>query len=84
MLNGTYTGQYPVVERTAQWGRAIRLTRVERTLLDLPVRPMYLGGVQGAERMQTGKREVLRSRLGGNYHERQLHLSVPPSCGVLS
>jgi hypothetical protein len=49
LLNGKHTGYLGVEERPVQWGdaekpTAVRLSDLERTLIDLAVRPDYSGG----------------------------------------
>jgi predicted transcriptional regulator of viral defense system len=46
LLNGMYTGCYGVIESKDEYGEKIRLTNVERTLIDMSVRPVYAGGVE--------------------------------------
>lgn len=45
MLNGMCTGNLGVIEMGRPKGEKVRLTDVERTLLDITVRPEYAGGV---------------------------------------
>ncbi len=45
LLNGMYTDSYGVLERKNDRGKSIRLTNVERTLIDISVRPVHAGGV---------------------------------------
>jgi hypothetical protein len=45
LLNGMHTGGLGVTESTAPDGSAIRVTGLERTLIDIAVRPFYAGGV---------------------------------------
>lgn len=45
MLNGMYTGNLGVIEMSGPDGEALRITDVERTLIDITVRPEYAGGV---------------------------------------
>jgi len=44
LLNGKYTHQLGVIEMEVE-GVAVRLTDIERTLIDIAVRPEYAGGV---------------------------------------
>ncbi len=44
-LNGQNTGQLGVIEFEQDEGFSIRLTNIERTLIDAAVRPVYAGGV---------------------------------------
>lgn len=45
LLNGMYTGKLGVEEIEGTEGERIHVTNVERTLIDVTVRPMYSGGV---------------------------------------
>ena len=45
ILNGMYTGQLGVIQIVGPRGEQIRVTDVERTLIDATVRPVYSGGV---------------------------------------
>lgn len=45
LISGKSTGGYGVVETQDKSGFPIRLTSVERTLVDIAVRPVYAGGV---------------------------------------
>jgi len=49
LINGMHTGQLGVVEEQVTYDTAnpvrIRLTNIERTLIDIAVRPIYAGGV---------------------------------------
>lgn len=61
LLNGMHTGQLGVVEAEGPEGERIRVTDVERTLIDIAVRPTYSGGVfevLDAYRMAKGKASV--------------------------
>ena len=44
MLNGMFTGNHGVVEMQGQAGERLRVTDLERTLIDIAVRPAYSGG----------------------------------------
>lgn len=44
LLNGQYTGNSGVMNMPGPEGEALRLTDVERTLIDIAVRPEYSGG----------------------------------------
>jgi len=44
ILNGKNTGNLGVIEMDSSEGRGIRATDVERTLIDVTVRPVYAGG----------------------------------------
>jgi predicted transcriptional regulator of viral defense system len=45
MLNGLHTGNIGVTEMPGPEGETLRITDVERTLIDIAVRPEYAGGV---------------------------------------
>jgi hypothetical protein len=45
LLNGRNTKQLGVIDTTASDGAKLRVTNVERTLIDATVRPVYSGGV---------------------------------------
>ncbi len=45
LLNGKYTGCYGVTEVEYEAREVLRLTNIERTLIDIAVRPAYSGGV---------------------------------------
>lgn len=44
-LSGMYTGELGVIEMEGPSGSSVRVTNVERTLIDITVRPVYSGGV---------------------------------------
>lgn len=63
LLNGMYTGQLGVIDMEGPEGEKILVTNVERTLIDIAVRPIYSGGVfevQKAYRLASGKFSVDR------------------------
>lgn len=45
VLNGQHTGGLGVVEVPGPAGERVRVTNVERTLIDIAVRPFYAGGI---------------------------------------
>lgn len=45
LLNGLHTGNIGVVELPGPEGEKLRITEIERTLIDIAVRPEYSGGV---------------------------------------
>jgi hypothetical protein len=45
LLNGKHTGNLGVIDSIGPDGETIRVTDIERTLIDITVRPMYSGGV---------------------------------------
>ena len=46
LLNGKATGRYGVIEWNGPSGECLQVTGLERTLVDIVVRPAYAGGVQ--------------------------------------
>lgn len=63
LLNGMHTGKLGVVEMEGPEGTNFLTTNIERTLIDIAVRPVYSGGVfevQKAYRMAKGKFSVNR------------------------
>ena len=45
ILNGMFTGKLGVVETSSPYGEKISVTNIERTLIDITVRPIYSGGI---------------------------------------
>ncbi len=45
LLNGMYTGRQGVIELEDDFGKTLLVTSIERTLIDIAVRPFYAGGV---------------------------------------
>lgn len=45
LLNGMYTGKLGVIDFIGPNGERIKVTDVERTLIDIAVRPVYSGGI---------------------------------------
>jgi predicted transcriptional regulator of viral defense system len=45
LLNGMYTGKLGVTETVGPGGSKVYVTNVERTLIDIAVRPVYSGGI---------------------------------------
>ncbi len=45
ILNGRDTGHLGVINHSDEYGNEIKITNVERTLIDITVRPFYAGGV---------------------------------------
>lgn len=45
-LNGKHTGNAGVIEIKGSDGKSLRTTSLERTLIDIVVRPQYAGGIQ--------------------------------------
>jgi len=61
LLNGKYTDNLGVIEMAGPEGETVRVTNVERTLIDAAVRPVYAGGVYevlNAYKMARGKVSV--------------------------
>jgi len=48
MLNGMHTGNLGVIKISGPDGEMLRITDVERTLIDITVRPEYAGGIHEA------------------------------------
>lgn len=49
MINGMHTNQLGVISKTITEGKSkinVRMTNIERTLIDITVRPIYSGGVE--------------------------------------
>lgn len=57
LLNGKHTEQLGVVEAAGPEGEGLRVTSVERTLVDIAVRPEYAGGVHEVLRAYQGARD---------------------------
>lgn len=66
LINGMHTGQYGVIEDKIQYDgqqNHVRFTNIERTLVDIAVRPIYAGGVievLNAYRLAQGRVSVRR------------------------
>ncbi len=45
MLNGMHTGNLGVIKMSGPDGEKLKITDVERTLIDITVRPEYAGGI---------------------------------------
>jgi predicted transcriptional regulator of viral defense system len=45
MLNGMYTGNLGVIKMPGPDGETLSITNMERTLIDITVRPEYAGGI---------------------------------------
>jgi len=64
LLSGKHTGRLEVVPLTATTGEALDVTGVERTLIDITVRPAYAGGVyQVLEAFKSAKDRISVSTL---------------------
>jgi predicted transcriptional regulator of viral defense system len=64
ILNGRNTRQSGVIEWTTNDGANVRVTDIERTLIDATVRPIYSGGVQEvAKAFEAARDQVQISRL---------------------
>ncbi len=53
-VNGRFTGQLGVIDHTLATGETVRVTDLERTLIDIAVRPAYSGGVAEVARAYAG------------------------------
>ncbi len=75
LLNGKNTGQLGVVEITTTAGEHLRVTNLERTLIDATVRPVYAGGifevakafVRAADRLSVNKLVATLKQLNFTY-----------------
>ena len=66
LLNGKHTGKLGVIDSVGPNGQSIRVTDVERTLIDIVVRPMYSGGVaQVLEAFRLARERVSVNKLVG-------------------
>jgi len=66
LLNGKHTGNLGVIDSVGPNGQNIRVTDVERTLIDIVVRPMYSGGVaQVLEAFRLARERVSVNKLVG-------------------
>ncbi|MHC4336648.1 MAG: type IV toxin-antitoxin system AbiEi family antitoxin domain-containing protein [Planctomycetota bacterium] len=64
LLNGMFTGSLGVTELSGPDGETIRITDLERTLIDITVRPEYSGGVyQVLKAFELAKPKVSINRL---------------------
>lgn len=57
ILNGKHTEQLGVVDAVGPEGERLRVTNLERTLVDIAVRPEYAGGVHEVLRAYRGARD---------------------------
>lgn len=69
LLNSASSQQLGVVKQTVKYGvdeaALVRLTDIERTLIDAAVRPIYIGGIYGVARaFELAKEQVSVNRLG--------------------
>jgi len=62
LLNGMHTGRLGVVQQKGETGETLSVTNIERTLIDIVVRPIYAGGV--AEVLQAFR--LAKGRLSTN------------------
>ncbi|MBL7220394.1 MAG: hypothetical protein ISS69_09790 [Phycisphaerae bacterium] len=66
LLNGKHTGNLGVIDSVGPDGETIRVTDIERTLIDITVRPMYSGGVaQVLEAFRFAQARVSANKLVG-------------------
>jgi hypothetical protein len=64
MLNGMHTGNLGVIEMSGPEGETLRVTDVERTLIDITVRPEYAGGIHEVlKAFRSAKNKVSTNRL---------------------
>lgn len=76
VLNGQNTRQLGVIEFNEDTGPPLRVTNVERTLIDITVRPIYSGGVsQVAEAFAAAQERVSVNRIAA--YLRQLNFTYP-------
>jgi hypothetical protein len=76
MLNGLHTGNVGVMEMPGPEGETLRVTDVERTLIDIAVRPEYSGGVlEVLEAYRRAADKVSINRLAG--HLRSINYIYP-------
>jgi hypothetical protein len=70
LVNGMHTGELGVVEEEVRWDgelARVRLTNLERTLIDIAVRPVYSGGVwEVLKAYEQSKDRVSVNRLAAN------------------
>ena len=70
-----YTGSQGIIETEAPEGEKVRVTNVERTLIDITVRPFYAGGIfevlkafkLAKERVSINKLAVMLNKIGYIY-----------------
>jgi predicted transcriptional regulator of viral defense system len=75
ILYGMYTGSLGVIEGEGLEGEKIRVTNVERTLIDITVRPFYAGGIfevlkafkLAKDRVSINKLAVMLKKIGYVY-----------------
>jgi hypothetical protein len=64
VLNGQNTGRLGVIDFDSDAGEGLRVTNIERTLIDIAVRPVYSGGVfQVAQAYRAAQGQVSVNRL---------------------
>jgi len=64
ILNGKFTGGLGAIEMNLSGGEKILVTGIERTLIDITVRPVYAGGVYEVSRAyQAAKEKVSSNRI---------------------
>jgi predicted transcriptional regulator of viral defense system len=79
LVNGKHTGRLGVVEAADEFGQTYSVTGLERTLIDITVRPYYAGGVaevlqafrSAADRVSLNRLSALLERLDFVYPYRQ-------------
>ena len=76
ILNGANTGQLGVIDFESDLGRGLRVSNIERTLIDITVRPIYSGGVaEVAEAYESAHGRFSVNRLAA--YLRQLSFTYP-------
>jgi hypothetical protein len=76
VINGKCTGELEVQEKTGPAGDNLRVTSLERTLIDIVVRPIYSGGVQAVLNAYRLARERASTRRIWKYRESEITLRL--------
>ncbi|MCH8344118.1 MAG: hypothetical protein IH983_09020 [Planctomycetes bacterium] len=79
VINGKHTGQLGVIDATDADDRPIRVSGIERTLIDVTVRPTYAGGVaevleayrRAADRVQVNRLVAMLRKMDFTYPYQQ-------------
>ena len=90
LVNGKHTGRLGVVEATDQFGQPYSVTGLERTLIDITVRPSYAGGVSevleafrsAADRVSLNRLAALLEKMDFVYPYRQAVGFYLDRCGA--